>query len=58
MQSFSRGKALSTTHTERTYATLITQHAKRMRRIVSLSAASLAQPHFSTLSHKRIEFQK
>ena len=38
--------------------TLFIQHAKRMRRIIFSSAASLTPPHFSTLSHKRHDFRK
>jgi hypothetical protein len=32
-------------------------HTKRMRLIVFSSVASLAPPHFSTLSHKRYDFR-
>ena len=31
---------------------LVIQHAKRMRRIILSSVASLIPPYFSTLSHK------
>ena len=37
---------------------LLTQHAKRMGRIISSSVASLAPSYFSTLSHKRHDFRK
>ena len=36
---------------------LLSLHATRMRHIVSF-VASLAPPHFSTLSHKRHDFRK
>ena len=35
-----------------TSESLLIQHAKRMRRITLSSVASLAPPHFSTLSYK------
>ena len=37
---------------------LFTQHAMRMRRIISSTAVSPAPQYFSTLSHKRYEFRK
>jgi hypothetical protein len=37
---------------------LIIRHAKRMRRIILSSVASLAIPYFSTLPHKRQDFQE
>jgi len=36
---------------------LLTQHAKRLRCIISSTVASLAQPYFSTFSHKRHDFR-
>jgi len=38
--------------------TLVNQHAVCMHRIILLSVASLALPYFSTLPHKRHDFQK
>ena len=35
---------------------LLTQHAARMRDIVSSLVAPLAPPNFSTISHKRHDF--
>ena len=37
---------------------LVIRHAKRMRRIISSSVASLATLYFSTLSHKRHDLQE
>jgi hypothetical protein len=37
---------------------LLIQHATRMRNTVSSFLASLAPPHFSTLSHKRHDSRK
>jgi hypothetical protein len=39
------------------FVVLVIQHAKRMRRIILSSVASLALPHCSTLSHKRYDFR-
>jgi len=37
---------------------LATRHAKRMRRIMFMSVASLAEQYFSKISHKRHGFRK
>ena len=51
-------KQLSTTYSEYVSVFLVNQHAKRMSRIIQSSAACLSLPYFSTLSHKRYDFQK
>ena len=52
------GKAVSIIIKYVCFVALVIQQAKRMRLIILLSLASLAPPYFSTLSHKRHDFQK
>ena len=40
------------------YVALLTQHATRMRHVVTSFAVRLATPYFSTLSHQRRDFRK
>ena len=46
------GKLVSITYSECVSVVFVTQPAINMRRIILLSMACLAVPHFSTLSHK------
>jgi hypothetical protein len=55
---FCCGKAKSIKYSECASVALVIQHAKRMRRIILPSVASLALPYFFTLSHKRHDFRK
>jgi hypothetical protein len=48
-----RLKASSIAYSECVSVALVTQHAKRMRRVILSSVAWPAVPYFSTLSHKR-----
>jgi hypothetical protein len=53
-----RGKEISITPSECASVASVTQQAMRMHRIVLLSAACPAVPHFSTLSHTRRDCKK
>jgi hypothetical protein len=53
-----RDKAISIAYSEYVSVALVIQHAKRMRRIILPSVARVVLKTFSTLSHKRHDFQK
>jgi hypothetical protein len=52
-----RGKAVSITYCVCVSVALVICHAKRVRRIMLSSVASLALPYFSTLCNKRYDFR-
>jgi hypothetical protein len=54
---YCRENAISVTYSECGFVTLVVQYAMRVRRIMS-SVASLVVPHFSTLSHKRLDLRE
>jgi hypothetical protein len=53
-----RAKAMSIANSDCVFATLITQHAMRMRCIILSHVTCLAVPYFSTLCHERQEFRQ
>jgi len=55
---FFLGKAISVTYSGCVFVVLFIQHAKRMRRIVSLSVACAIVQYFPTLFHQRRYFVK
>ena len=52
------GKAMSITYSEPVFLVLVTQRAKRMRRIILPSVVCPALPYFTTPSHKRHDLRK
>ena len=52
-----RGKATSITHSECVFVALVIHNAVHMRNIIFSSAACPVLSSFSTLSHKRHDFQ-
>ena len=55
---FFRVKAITISYSECVFVMLVIQHARSMRRIILLCVACPVVSYFSTLFHKRHDFQK
>jgi len=53
-----RVKTISITYSKCVFVVIVCQHIKRMHRVTLSTVASLALHYFSTLSHKRHDFQE
>jgi hypothetical protein len=52
------GKAISIKYSEYVFVALVSQHAKRVRRVTLYSVDCLPLPYLFTLSHKRHDFRR